>query len=427
MKAHILSLAAVTLLTGTTSTLSAADEGFAIFSDLTLKGEVRPRYEAADVKDNGVTGADALTARTTLGINATLFEVDHLSTYLELTSVNTLGLDNYNDTSGNNVGVYDIIVDPQQARMTQAYIDYKTGPALFRVGRQMINLDNQRFVGAVGWRQMFQTFDAATLVVSPVEKLDLTATYLNGVNTVKEIQVPAKTNSVLLNGSYAVMEPLKVTAYAYLLSNIRYQGTQLYNGSNTYGVAVSGKIAAGSNVTLDYRAEYAKQTDPSLSYGTFTKPTNIDADYYNLDIGANIIGIIAGVDYEVLGANGDDTAGPAFATPLATGHKFNGWADIFLTTPTGGLKDANVRLGYGAKGLGKLLAVYHDFRADKAMPAATGTSSDLGTELDLLYANAIPGVQGLSGLIKYAGYKQGEVTGYTNDVEKFWVQLDYKF
>jgi len=426
MKKQILSLAAVSLLAGTFSTAAAAEEGFNILSDITVKGEIRPRYESADVKDNGVAGADAFTTRTTLGIGAGLLEVKGLSAYLEATSVNNFGFDHYNDLAGNNVGIYDVVVDPQQARMTQAYIDYKAGSTLFRAGRQMVNLDNQRFVGAVGWRQMFQTFDAAAVIASPVADLNIVAAYVYGVNTVKKMDESADTNSVIANVSYKIAEPLKVTAYAYLLSNIRYQGTDAYNGSNTYGLSATGNVAAAEGVKVDYRAEYAKQTDPSLSYGTFTKPTNIDSDYYNLDLGGNIYGVLAGVNYEVLSAN-NGASGPSFATPLATGHAFNGWADVFLTTPTGGLQDANVRLGYTANGFGKVLAVYHDFTADKAMPAAAGTTDDLGSEIDVMYANKIPGVNGLNGLVKYAAYDKGAATGYTHDVDKFWLQLDYKF
>ena len=41
--------------------------------------------------------------------------------------------------------------------------------------------------------------------------------------------------------------------------------------------------------------------------------------------------------YEVL--EGSGTAGESFQTPLATLHKFNGWADQFLLTPGTGLQD----------------------------------------------------------------------------------------
>ena len=431
MKKQILSLVAVSLLASTFGSLHAAETGFNMLSDLKFKGEIRPRYESADLKDNGIPGAKAITARTTLGINAKLLEVEGLSTYIEGTSVNNFGYTNYDDNPkpgvGNSDGEYDVIVDPQQARITQAYIDYKAGSTLFRAGRQMINLDNQRFVGAVGWRQMFQTFDAAALMASPLSNLNVTLAYLYGVNGVTKIDKSADTNSLIANVAYKVADPLKITAYAYLLSNVRYQGNQSYGGSDTYGIAATGRFSVSESVQLNYRAEYATQTDPSLTYGTYVKPTNIDSDYYNADLGANFSGILAGINYEVLGANNKDAAGAAFATPLATGHKFNGWADKFLSTPSGGLKDSNIRLGYKAKGFGKMLAVYHDFTADKAMAAASGTSDDLGTELDLLYTNKIPGVNGLNGLIKYAAYNKGEVTGYTNDVDKFWLQLDYKF
>ena len=42
--------------------------------------------------------------------------------------------------------------------------------------------------------------------------------------------------------------------------------------------------------------------------------------------------------YEVLGADN----GVGFATPLATGHKFQGWADKFLTTPGDGIEDVYI-------------------------------------------------------------------------------------
>lgn len=177
---------------------------------------------------------------------------------------------------------------------------------------------------------------------------------------------------------------------------------------------------------LNYRVEYAQQGDASMNIHGGPK-AKADADYYNLDLGASITGILAGVNYEFLsGTNGTDGK-TQFSTPLATLHKFNGWADKFLATPTGGLKDLNVRVGYKAKGFGKLLAIYHDYTADKTMAAGTGRSDDLGSEIDAVYVNKIPGVKNLKGLLKYASYSKGTVNGYTNDVQKIWAQLDYRF
>ena len=77
------------------------------------------------------------------------------------------------------------------------------------------------------------------------------------------------------------------------------------------------------------------------------------------------------------------------------------------------------------------MVIYHDFKADDDMAG----KSDLGSEWDILYTNAIPGIKGLSGLAKAAYYNAGDVTkaasggkvDYTKDVSKVWLQLDYKF
>ncbi|MBU0631624.1 alginate export family protein [bacterium] len=403
MKKVLLSVAAVPFLLGGLSIDVQAEDGFNILSDVKFSGEIRPRYEYVDIKNNGADAGNAFTTRTSLGVNANLFEINALSTYLEVTSVNNFGYDNYNSTA-NSKTQYDTIVDPQQARVTQAYVDYSIKKTLIRAGRQDVNLDNQRFIGTVNWRQMKQTYDAVAVVDNSVENLSLLGAYVYGYQTVKDLPT-TDTASVLLHASYKVKEELTVTAYDYMLASI----------SDTYGIALTGKIDA-DKVKLDYRAEFAKQSDPTLEYQV--KNVKADAQYYNLDLGANISGILAGVNYESLGkAEGSATKG--FYTPLATLHAFNGWADVFLaSTNASGLTDANVRLGYTAKGFGKILGVYHKFDAQ------TGTNKDLGSELDAIYSNAIPGVNNLSGLVKYASYSKGDAG---NDKSVAWLMLDYKF
>jgi hypothetical protein len=87
------------------------------------------------------------------------------------------------------------------------------------------------------------------------------------------------------------------------------------------------------------------------------------------------------------------------------------------------LCDASATLGYTNPTLGKVMAVYHDFETDKSM----GGKSDLGSEWDMLYTNNIPMVKGLNGLIKAAFYEGGDIAKYDKNVEKIWLQLDYKF
>ena len=106
-----------------------------------------------------------------------------------------------------------------------------------------------------------------------------------------------------------------------------------------------------------------------------------------------------------------------FQIPLATLHKFNGWSDQFLGTPSQGLEDLYVSLG-GKLGGGNWLAVYHDFSADDASP----TVDDLGSEINLQYVKAINKHYKLG--VKYASYsgESGRV-----DADKLWLWLNVGF
>lgn len=389
--------------------ITPTPEAFTFFNNVKASGEIRPRYEFVDT-DNAVDNASALTNRLTLGISADLFQVDGLSTYLEATNV--AGSGDYWDLSNGDIGdkgVYNVVADPSQTRITQAYIDYATGKTLIRAGRQGVNLDNQRFIGTVNWRQMPQTYDAVAVINNSVENLSLLAAYVWHVNTifdddtVKPVGDGFDTGSVLLHASYKFSKALTLTGYAYMLEDIH----------DTYGIAATGKFALAANTGLSYRAEYASQTDPSFEDLTTNKTA--DADYYNIEATLNMSGFLAGARYEVLGAGNGGNA--AFSTPLATLHGQNGWADMFLGTPEDGLVDINGMIGYKAKGFGVAKLVYHDFSSDRG-------STNYGTETDLLYKNKISAVKGLSGMLKAAFYSADD---YNVDTTKYWVMFDYKF
>jgi len=415
MKRILLSAAIAPLLIGGLSVNANAQEnGLNIFNNIKVKGELRPRYESAEVKDNNIDKANAFTMRTKLSVSAELFEIENLTATVGITSVNNFGYTKYN-SSNNGQTQYDKIVDPQQAMISNASLDYKTGKTALHAGRSAVNLDNQRFIGTVGWRQMDRAYDTAYIANNSVENLNLLLAYVYGFQGVKEQAEAIDTKSILLHAKYKVMDELTVTAYDYMLASIH----------DTMGIALTGNINAGAK--LNYRLEYAVQGDATMEYAGVA--AKADATYLNVDLGVNANGILAGINYEVLsGVSGGTTT--AFSTPLATGHKFNGWADMFLGTPTGGLKDANIRLGYKAKGFGKLLAVYHDFKAETSMSAKVGTTDNLGSEIDAVYVNKVPGVNGLTGLLKFASYSKGDVTSIANatfDKQVAWVQLDYKF
>jgi hypothetical protein len=403
MKFSKLSFAAACIFLGTSSPVASdSGTGFQLFSDSLLYAQIRPRYEYADI-DGGKEAANALTNRTVIGGKfSQLAGVKGLNAAIEATNVTHFGImDDYFPEQGD----YDVIMDPSQTRMTQAHLTYQMGETTFIAGRKMFTLDNQRFVGHVGWRQMPQTYDMLAVIDKSIKNLTLTGAYVNGINKIFENRRD-KTNSVLLNASYAVMPELKVTGYGYMLASIH----------DTIGIRATGKRNV-SGVKLSYEAEYALQDKPSFeseSMGNI-KPDQ-EAQYYKLAVKGKYDRFLLGAAYEVLGEKEGDGGG-AFSTPLATLHAMAGFADRFLKTPVNGLADLNFTLGYIDKKLGKFLAFYHLFES------ADG-GDDYGSELDLVYVRKFN--KNLGMFVKSAFYWEGDDLA-NNDAIKYWLMLDYKF
>lgn len=404
-----MSLATAMMMSMGTVSVQAADE-ISILDNVKVSGEIRPRYEFVD-EANPKSNANALTNRLVLGVGGDLLGTDWLSGYAEMTDIHNLN-DNYNSTSNGQTD-HSTVADPEQTRLTQSYIDVKYKKTKLRYGRQMFNIDNLRFIGAVAWRQMPQTYDATTIFDSSIEGLDLMASYVTKANKITDSVNNADIG--ILHAQYKAMDALTVTGYGYLVENL----------GDTYGIALTGAPKISDGLVLNYRAEYAMMGDASLTDSPSATQKNADADYYNLELGMNMSGILAGINYEV--QSGDNTAdgeNNTFSTPYGTNHKFNGFADKFLATPDEGLVDANIMLGYTSKKVGTFKAFYHDFSSDV-------DSLDYGTEIDLVYVRAIPGVKNVTGLLKYADFSSDNsgatLTGGDVDTQKFWVQLDYKF
>ncbi len=377
-----------------------------ILSNPKLDVELRPRYESVD--DSVHKDASALTVRTAIGVQAGLLGVDGLNAQLQAMSVDHFGL--VNDYNGVTAGdaAYAVVADPAQTRMTQANISYSANGFTGILGRKMVVLDNARFIGNVGWRQMPQTYDLAAGIYNGVENLSLLGAYVSRVN--KVVQASFDTSTVLLHASYKVMPELTLTAYDYMVASY----------ADHIGIRATGKVKLDA-ATLKYEAEYAIQNDASLEEENQGKP-NQDASYYKVAVDATMSGFTVGAGYEVLGEKGSGQN--AFFTPLATLHAMNGWADVFLGgTPDEGLVDMTLKLGYNAGEFGKIVGIYHDFSSDVDQ-AGTGYD-DLGSEIDVAYKYKIN--KGLGLLLKGAWYSEGDVGFSAKDRTKYWVQLDYKF
>ncbi|OUR85596.1 hypothetical protein A9Q92_07770, partial [Methylophaga sp. 42_8_T64] len=180
--------------------------------------------------------------------------------------------------------------------------------------------------------------------------------------------------------------------------------------SQTLGLRFNGGQAVNDDWKVIYTAEYANQDD-------YQDGTMDDQNYFLGEVGAKYKGWLAKLSYELQQGDGTDS----FKTPLGTNHAFQGWADMFLTTPAQGLQDTYVTVVGKVLGV-KVVAVYHDFETDKG-------SLDAGNEIDLLVQKTFKKHYTVG--MKYSDYNaDSEYTAVNSksvDTEKFWLFGQVKF
>ncbi|MDX1388614.1 MAG: alginate export family protein [Acidobacteriota bacterium] len=360
--------------------------------------DIRYRYEF--VKQDGFdVNANASTARLRFGYETAKYK--NFFAYIGFDAVQPVGSERYNSTQ-NGLTQYPVVADPKLVEVDQLYLGWQgvdnTTTAL--LGRQAVNLDNQRFVGSVAWRQNQQTLNGLMAKSSYFDKTELFYMYVSNANTVTGVNVNQKTNLLNVSHQYKVG---KVVFYGYLLSYDQLKS----DSQKSFGLRFNGSLPLGDTVDFLYTGEYANQTP--FRDGS----DDLDNDYAFAFAGTrfDLGGVEAGVGYEVLGGNGNR----GFETPLATLHKFNGWADRFLVTPAGGLRDVYIQASGSIEGV-KLVAVYHDFRADFG-------GLKYGSEIDLEAGKWFKKRYLVA--LKYAKYMgDAEAPGtLVDDTEKFWVTL----
>lgn len=388
-----------------------------IIEDGKFFGDLRYRYEMVD-QDGFTEDARASTIRTNIGFKTGSFK--GFKGLGEVQIVENIGANDFNDTVNGNTA-YPVVADPDVAEINRFWLEYQGIPDThIKLGRQFINLDNQRFVGTVGWRQNDQTFDAVRLTNKTIDGLELDYNYVQNVNRIfgDDANLGDLSSKVhLARASYKFTDWLNATAYGYWMDFDR--AAALSN--KTYGARLTGKTKITDDWTFSYEAEVAAQSE----HGANT--TDYSETYYHIAPSIKGHGLALKAGYEELGGNGTN----GFITPLATLHKFNGWADAFLNTPASGLEDFYFSAAYKVSGTSTPLdglnfkAVYHDYDSH------TG-GSDLGDELNLALSKSFA----LSGAdegypfdkvnvaLKYADY---DGDGGVASREKIWLQVGVKF
>lgn len=372
----------------------------------------RLRYEFAEV--DGFSDSNAVTVRTRIGYTTGVMQ--GLQAAIQLENNSPLDYTDYNAAGLNGQGTKSVIADPRDTELNQAWLAYDFShfdeglDLAAKVGRQRIILDDARFVGNVGWRQLEQTFDAARLDWKPTEDLSATYAYLWQINRIFGPSSGRDYNSQshLFNVAYTGLDIGKITGFAYLLDLDGATGG-LANSSQTYGLRLDGSTPLTEEIDLGYIGSIAIQSDYA------DNPTSYDA-FYGLIEGKLKWkdGTFVGGGFELLGS---DNGAIGFSTPLATGHKFNGFADSFLATPAGGLRDYYITAGttLGDPYKLKLMATYHFFTGDD-------TSTELGQEIDLVVARKL--TEKLTALAKYS-YYDGDAG--RADIQRFWLQLEFAY
>ena len=392
----------------------------------TISLDQRIRFETAE--QDGKKDSDNLSSRSRLGYKTP--EWNHLQAIVEGEFTWVADQDSYNAAGVHGDSERAVIADPENQQLDQLWVKYNHFDTEVKGGRQVIALDNHRWVGHVGWRQNRQTFDAVTIKNTSIDSLSVYYAWLDNVVRIFGDEAPSSggnaeefgSNSHLVNVAYDLKEYGKLAGYVYSLDLDDAPGA--ISGSDTFGAFYKASYPVAEEWPVDLYVEYARQEEGG------DNPQSYSADYYALSASTKYKGLMMEVGYEVLGSDqtGVDTNGaPVYASvkaPLATLHKFNGFADVFLVTPAEGLEDRYVMLGYKldlGETWGPVIAKlwYHDFESDKG-------GLDLGQEWDAVVAKPFD-VEGIPGkftfVFKWADYEAGD-TGA--DLTRLTAEMNYQ-
>ena len=406
---------------------------------------------AKELKD-----AEALTVRSLIGWQTAPFH--NFSFAAQLIDVSKLE-DNFNDST-NNILVngasnqnrtieYAKVVDPSYTGVNQLYVDWSgIKNTRIRAGRQQVNLDNVRFVGDIGFRQVMQVFDGVSVLNKSIPDTEIFAAHFEKITQITSEQRDG--NLDLANIKYRISPTESVVGYGYF-SNVNdlgfgnaWFGAATLNNSGkpnisadqsnkTIGLRVDGTHPFTPNFRAHYTAEYAKQTD----YADGDK--RIDAHYYKVGGGLGFDNFNFRVDQELLSSNDGKYA---FQTPYGTNHLFQGWVDKFLATPRSGIQDTFVTATYKYDDF-LFFADYHFINSDEDFNTVGGGTKTNGNKYGKEWSVAATYnySKNIMAKVEYGKFTEDDhyaptpsvannVAGNRNrirDTEKLWLTAMYTF
>lgn len=370
-----------------------------IWQDSSLKWNFRYRIEQVQ-PDGPLEDALASTLRSRLTVNTgkwTLASNQSISALIEADHVAVIGGETYNNTV-NGSSRYATIADPDGLDLNQAALLFKAGDSSqITLGRQRLNFGDQRFIGSVGWRQNEQTFDGIRLVQSFGSTVQLDLASLHNANRVFGPDGP----NADLHGRFNLAQANWTVKPEHVLQGYVYDfdfDSLVARSSSSRGFDYKG-AAQG----FKWQLALANQQDAHQA------PANYNVGYHRIELSYPISQVTVKGIVERLGSDGK----VAFQTPFATLHAFNGFADMFLTTPTNGLREQAVQLAFPVL-KAKATLSWHHFNSDYA-------DIHYGNEVDASLAYELNSQWQILG--KVAFYQADK---YQADTTKYWLMLSFQ-
>lgn len=292
----------------------------------------------------------------------------NISSLVELDGVTGFWGNDHSD--GEILNGQPLIPDVPGIDLNQALLSYSGRAWRLRLGRQRISLDDQRFIGGNGFWQNEQTFDALRIERRWFSASRLTYAYIEKANRIYGRQARGESHPIRFLGEHDHQTHMlhlelyewdtrRLQLFAYFIDNLSSPAAS----NQTFGGKLQQSLVLDA-LKYEFTLGVAAQNRPQL-----LESPNL---WYGLLEANAIRGRWRGVArFEVLSEEDDIT----FTTPLASGHDFHGWADVFSEPLSHGLHNTSVQLQWRAAPW-EIKWIYHNFWHDD-------TGSRLGDELDI--------------------------------------------
>jgi alginate export protein len=333
--------------------------------------ELRPRFNRIDESDKPLL-TEGTTVRAIAGWRSAPYRGFRLT--VEAIHADHVGARQFNDDGALFASSpYPLLPDPRYTGVNQVFAEYTGAEATrVRIGRQVVRLDDQRWVSDNDFRQVPQLFDGVSVVNSALTRTELSAGYYWRMrDTSGGVE---KLRLTLLHASWNPSPGHVLSGYAYFHDQAD-NGAFTGFANNSYrltGVRAEGAVPVAGALAIAYLGEAARQ-------GAYAGgDPRIDARYWRLGAGVGDARWTLRYDYEVKGSN-DGAYG--LQSPLTDFYQFNGWTLHFFNTPPQGLRDRWLTARY-ALGALTLYGEAHRFRSDFG-GLDFGREADFGASYEL--------------------------------------------